>query len=230
MILIHKLLVKDKEYRGRVRIPNNPLGCVVIINPIDSPKEELFTYETDFADAGFVVVSFDGPGQGSSFFNNENRASTDSWSFFLDEVTKFVSQKFPELQINLFGTSSGAAWAIEGNKNPLVSRAVAVSPACKHETKMPDYFKEKMINVLETFEAGFLPSFENLDQCRNVLLFHGGKDVMVVEADIHNLYERLQHPKRFIEYRDEGHCCDFKLAEIRSRSIKWFKGESINAI
>ena len=77
---------------------------------------------------------------------------------------------------------------------------------------------------------GFLPSFENLDLCRNVLIFHGGKDVMVEEADIHNLYTSLQHPKRFIEYKEEGHCCDFKLKDIRSRSIEWFKGENIDGI
>ena len=155
IITTHRLSVNNKEYIGRVRIPNDPTACVVIVNPIDSPKEELFTYEMDFADTGLVVVSFDGPGQGSSLFKRGNKASTDRWSIFLDKVIEFTSNKFPTLPINLFGTSSGATWAIEGNKNPLVSKSVAVSPACKHETKMPDYFKERMINVLEEFDSRF---------------------------------------------------------------------------
>jgi hypothetical protein len=226
----HKLSVDNNEYMGRIRIPNDPTGCVVIVNPIDSPKEELFTYEVDFAEAGLVVVSFDGPGQGSSFFQSGNKANTERWSTFLNKVIEFTNNQFPTLPIHLFGTSSGASWAIEGNKNPLVSKSVAVSPACQHETKMPDYFKEKMVNVLEEFDQGFLPRFENLNQCRNILVFHGGRDVMVEETDVYNLYTSLQHPKRLIEYKDEGHCCDFKLAEIRSRSIKWFKGDNIDGI
>ncbi len=230
LITVHKITINGRKHIGRVRVPVNSAGTVIIVNPIDSPKEELFSYEKDFAEAGFTVISFDGPGQGGSVFDKDNKASTESWGLFLNRIIEFSHRKFPSDPLHLFGTSSGAAWAIEGSQHPFISKSVAVSPPCGTQTEMPDYFKERMHHALEDFNSGFLPSPDKLELSKNVLLFHGKQDVMVKGSDIYDLYSRLENPKRLIEYEEAGHCCDEKLQEIRKRSIQWFKGESLDEI
>ncbi len=230
-IINHILHIREKRFVGRIRIPqHSAIGVIVIINPIDSSKEELYTYEEDFADANFVVISFDGPGQGETLLKNKHKADKSTWSSFLKGIIEYAAYQFPSLPISLFGTSSGGAWAIEGGKHPLVSKIITVSPAPRHDIKMPDFFKERMSNMLENFENGFLPELTELQMVSNVLFFHGEQDVMVNGDDLFNLYNQISDEKRFITYHDEGHCCNFKLVEVRERTIKWLKGESIDGI
>lgn len=225
------LQISEKRFVGRIRKPQRAaLGVIVIINPIDSTKEELYTYEEDFAKANFGVLSFDGPGQGETLLKNKHKADKSTWASFMEGIIEYASLQFPKLPIHLFGTSSGGAWAIEGGKHPLVSKIISVSPAPKHDIKMPDFFRERMSNMLEKFENGFLPELKELQKVNNVLFFHGEQDVMVNEKDLLHLYNQISYEKRFITYKNEGHCCNFKLPEVRQRTIKWLKGESIDGI
>lgn len=230
-IIKQSIKVKDKTFIGRVRKPQrDPLGVIIIVNPIDSNKEELFTYENDFAEAGFAVVNFDGPGQGESLLFNKHKANQESWSSFLENIIDFSNDTFPGIPIHLFGTSSGGAWAIEAGKHPLVSKIVAVSPPPKADIKMPDYFKERMLNMLEDFDKGFLPDLKELQLVENIIVFHGLQDVMIEDQDLYYLFDQLSSEKRLITYEDEGHCCNFRLPELRQRAMNWFKGEKINEV
>lgn len=230
-IIKHKLPIKGNEYIGRVRIPQQKQdGVVIIINPIDSTKEELYLCEQDFAKAGFNVVSFDGAGQGETLLTNGVKASIPNWQMFVEGIIEFTSLEFPNQPIYLFGTSSGATWILECSRHPLVSKSVAVSPPPKHDIKMPDYFRERMKNILEAFDNGFIPLLEKIENSNNILVCHGGKDVMIEDHELHVVFNRISEPKRLIIYEEEGHCCNFALPEIRQRAIKWFKGEGLDAI
>lgn len=230
-IIKHTLKIDDKEYIGRIRRPlREQSAIVIIVNPIDSNKEELYTYETDFANAGFIVISFDGPGQGETLLIKQHKANKENWASFLNGIIKFAHEKFPELPINLFGTSSGGAWVIEAGKHPLVSKIVSVSPPPGASIHLPDYFKDRMSNILEDFEKGFLPDYKELQLVNNIIVFHGLQDVMMDNQELFNLYDKLSYEKRLITYEDEGHCCNFKLPELRHRAINWLKGESINDV
>ncbi|MFC4557782.1 alpha/beta hydrolase [Virgibacillus kekensis] len=210
---------------GRIRVPASPKGCIFIINPIDSTKEELYTYEIQFVEADYITVSFDGPGQGEAFTLNGLTATTKRWEQFLGKVIDLTHDMFPDLPIHLFGTSSGASWAIHGSLNPKVYSSVAVSPPLASNGPMPHYFGER-INFISSEGAIVSPITKRSDY-PSVLLFHGAKDVMVNTADIHDFYQRLPEPKQLVEYSDEGHCCNFKLEEVRRLAVEWFssKGE-----
>lgn len=221
--------VDGQECFGRVRIPALPKGCIIIVNPIDSAKEELFTYELDFVKEGFVTVSFDGPGQGETYVFNQSKASRSCWALFVHHVIDFTASRFPDLPIHLFGTSSGAAWAIQGSCHPRVSKTVSVSPAC-HNTLLPGYFQGRMSYIVENLERGFLPKPEDFQRCGPILLFHGKKDVMVKDDDIHALYQKLPNRKRLIQYEQEGHCCNYKLGEIRKIAVEWMQGGDIRGV
>jgi hypothetical protein len=214
--------VNGKQCYGRIRIPEDPKGCVIIINPIDSSKEELFTYEMDFAAKGFVTVSFDGPGQGESYVLNGHKATLSGWDLFVRHVIDFTAERFPFLSIHLFGTSSGASWAIHGSRHPKVNKVVAVSPACGSDVKMPEYFTQRMSYILDDNTETILPDLTHLQTDKRILLFHGNQDVMVKDEDMYRLYKNLPFGKRLVEYESEGHCCNFKLNELRQDAIRWY--------
>lgn len=217
------LPVGENFYEGRLTIPKDPKGCVIIINPLDSSKEELFTYEQDFVQSGFITLSFDGPGQGETWVHYGLKGSRQRWALFLEQVIDYAAQQFSSLPIFLFGTSSGASWAIYGSGHPKVSKTVAVSPALRTDhVQLPEYFLERMGAVLE--EEDFLPAMDRLPPASDVFLFHGKKDVLVPNESMYNFKEQLRI-SHFMEYEEEGHCCNFKLNEVRRRSVEWFLGK-----
>lgn len=209
---------------GRIRIPSQPVGVVIIVNPIDSTKEELFTYEMDFVDKNFATVSFDGPGQGETYTIGGVKGTKERWQKFVTALIEYTDAQFPNLPIYLFGTSSGASWSIYGSCHPKVSKAVAVSPAFLNENiRLPDYFVERMKAVLEANSDHILPSFDHLTYRNPIMLVHGKQDVMVSDQNIYQLYEQLPVEKWLKEYEEEGHCCNYKLPEIRELAMQWFK-------
>lgn len=222
--------VEGYDCCGRVRIPEQPKGAIIIINPIDSTKEELFTYEEQFIKSGFATFSFDGPGQGETLTLNVFKATKSRWNSFINQVISFAYETLPNISIHLFGTSSGAVWSVYGSNHPYVNGVAAVSPAVSSNTKLPDYFTERMSCVLEG-NTTMLPNLSDLSNCGQVLVFHGNKDVMVSDKDIYQLYGKLPIPKDIVEFSEEGHCCNNKLYKVRELSMQWFleKGVERNA-
>ena len=96
---------------GRIRVPDRPRGCLILLNPVDCSKEELLSHEVYFADMGFVTMIFDGPGQGETYVFDQYRATGHRWGLFLNQMIEFAALRYPELNLYLFGNSSGATWA-----------------------------------------------------------------------------------------------------------------------
>jgi predicted alpha/beta-fold hydrolase len=233
LISYHTLVADGKKHEGRVRVPQTaPHGVVVISTPIDGAKEEMFTYELDFVRAGFVVVNFDGTGQGETLLMHGHRATPTTWYKYVRELVEFTHNLFPNLPINFFGTSSGGSWAIEASRHPLVAKTAVVSPAPKIviDENLPDYFQERLHNILEDFYTGSLPSVEDVTDISNIIVFHGAKDLMISGDELFAFYTRFSPEKRYIVYEEEGHCCNFALPEIRQRVSNWFKGADINEV
>ncbi|OXS75760.1 alpha/beta hydrolase family protein [Domibacillus enclensis] len=217
-----ELSLDGKAVSGRVRKPMHPQGVVIMVNPIDSAKEELFSYETDFATSGFVTLNFDGPGQGETFSVHGLKATKQNWEMYVDRIIHYAKSCFPSMPIYLFGTSSGAAWALYGSGHSDVVKAAAVSPAFLEEKRqMPDYFTERLTYISENNQVP-LPSLLDRPFHRPIYLFHGKQDVMVSDQHIDLLFEQLPEESKLKEYENEGHCCNFKLGDIRQLAMDWF--------
>lgn len=210
---------------GRIRVPSDPKGCIIMILPLDSNKEEFFTYECEFARAGFVTICFDGPGQGGTYIYSGLKSSVAHWANFVRFSIDYTAAEFQGLPIHLFGTSSGASWAIFGSNHENVSKIVAVSPAINTNIEsLPHYFKDRMFSISEDNQAP-LPVYGAFEK-KPILIFHGKKDVMISGQDMILLGSSLPEAK-LIEYDEEGHCCNNKLKEIRQRSLECFGGSSL---
>jgi predicted esterase len=229
IITLYRTISIDDHHRcsGRIRIPSNPKGCIIIVVPIDSSKEELFKYEMEFVENGFITISFDGPGQGETFLFNEVVGTRTRWEKFIHQVIEFTSHHFSDLPIYLFGISLGASWVIYGSSHKKVKKAVAVSPAVELEKmNMPAYFMQRMdCSCIVTEEERAIPKFNEINFHSPILVFHGNKDAMVPNNVMYELFEKLSTEKKLIEYEDEGHCCNNKLDIIRQISLRWFSNE-----
>ncbi|MFC4401659.1 alpha/beta hydrolase [Gracilibacillus xinjiangensis] len=215
-----QLTINGGEVVGRVRPLENPKGIIIIVNPIDSSKEELFTYEKHFLELGYLTISFDGPGQGETYIFNRIKATRDRWEQFLNVLIDYASEKFPNLPIFLFGTSSGARWSIAASRHPMIKKAIAVSPAISEDISLPEYFVERT-QFISDQSSHMLPDIHELTKCKPIFVFHGNKDVMVRDKDIYQLYHRLPSGKKLVVYEEETHCCNGKLKEIRAISANW---------
>jgi hypothetical protein len=209
---------------GRVRKTDIPIGCIIIINPIDSSKEELYKYEMDFVDAGFNTISFDGPGQGETFLRNQVFGTRRNWEKFINQVIEYSCDLFPDIPKYLFGTSLGASWTLYGCSHKKIQKAVVVSPAVElYKMNVPSYFMGRMECSFYVEEPEMpIPNFHEINYQSSVLLFHGKKDGMIPSRDMYQLYQQISTEKQLIEYDDEGHCCNNKLEQIRKRAIQWF--------
>ena len=193
----------------------------------DSSKEELFKYEMDFVEGGFITISFDGPGQGETFIYNEVIGTRIRWEKFIQQVIDYASKLFPDLPIYLFGISLGASWVLYGSSHKNVKKAVAVSPAVELEKmNMPSYFMQRMdCSCIVTEEERAIPKFNEIKYHSPILVFHGNKDSMVPNKVMYELFQKLSTEKKLIEYEDEGHCCNNKLDKIRRIALMWFANE-----
>lgn len=216
-----EIQVEGNQCRGRVRIPKHPRGCVILLNPIDSAKEESFKFETGFAREGFATVSFDGPGQGETYVFNCCLATRRGWELFVEEVIEFAAQQFPELPLHLFGTSFGGSWAIEGGSHPRIDRVAAVSPVMESGIEMPDYFKERLSYVIAEGENPLILK-ENIRHDRPTLLIHGRMDEWVRNEQIRSLYRTVTADRLLIEYPDERHGCSFRMDDIIRAASDWY--------
>lgn len=207
---------------GRIRMPMEPRGCVIIINPLDSSKEELYSLEEHFAKRGFATIVFDGPGQGETYVTNEYQASHDSWSLFMDQIIEFAMMEYPQLDLFLFGTGSGAAWAIQGSQYPKIRKTSAVSPVFDSDIRMPDYFMERLANITGEKTSRLTPSLESVKLQGPIFLVHGNKDTIVKSDAIQEIYNRLPEGKQLAVYDDEDHCCSYRTGEIVRNAADWF--------
>ncbi|KGX91888.1 alpha/beta hydrolase family protein [Pontibacillus marinus] len=219
-----ELIIDGHICYGRTRYPKNPKGCIIIINPIDSSKEELYKYEMYFNEQNYITVSFDGPGQGETYLNGLI-GTRQRWEAFVNAVIDYSGESFPDQKIYLFGTSLGASWALYGSAHPLVEKVSAVSPGVELENmNLPKYFMERMdfCHIISP-ETSSIPYFDQINYRAPVLLFHGGKDPMVPYKQMELLFKKIPYGKQYVEYPEESHCCNHKIQDLLKLTVDWFE-------
>lgn len=223
--IIHVAIpVEGNDCYGRIRAPDRPRGCVILLNPVECSKEELFDYEGSFTKMGFVTVCFDGPGQGETYVSGQYKATEHRWELFLNRLIEFAAFRYPDLDLYLFGNSSGATWGLVGSSHPKVCRTVSVSPIIENHSRIPDYVIERLAHIIDCNEQEqrLLPKLKNLERMGPILFVHGKKDVIVKDEDLRELYDNLPNMKRLIEYVDEGHCCIHRRSGILKFAVEWY--------
>jgi 2,6-dihydroxypseudooxynicotine hydrolase len=71
------IIFENITFTGNLRLPegrDGRLPCVILMAGADSTKEEFFTLENEFLRRGLATISFDGPGQGTTWRAQKLRA------------------------------------------------------------------------------------------------------------------------------------------------------------
>ncbi|MHA0856922.1 alpha/beta hydrolase [Paenibacillus sp. CMAA1364] len=207
---------------GRIRIPEQPKGCIVIINPMDSCKEESISLEAKFTRMGFIVVNFDGPGQGETYTTDQYIATQQRWDLFVNELIEYTASQYVGLSIYLFGISSGGNWAIQGNIHPKVSRTVAVNPIMCEDLRLPDYLTERLSYITDHREECGLPKLKNLNHTSPVLLIDAKTVAMFKDESMYELYNELPISPTQGPYWEEGQSYNKKIDEILAAAAHWY--------
>jgi pimeloyl-ACP methyl ester carboxylesterase len=106
---------------GAYRItPAEPIGTMVLFGGFDSYMEELFATQAYFVGAGYEVVIFEGPGQGS-VLEDDRLPMTADWG----PVVSAVIDHFGLGEITLMGYSLGGCLAVRAAaKEPRIQRVI----------------------------------------------------------------------------------------------------------
>lgn len=115
-----RLPYRDRQL-GAYRItPHEPIGTMVLFGGFDSYMEELFAIQAYFVDAGYDVVIFEGPGQGS-VLEDDMLTMTADWG----PVVSAVIDHFGLSEITLMGYSLGGCLAVRAAANePRIRRVI----------------------------------------------------------------------------------------------------------
>jgi pimeloyl-ACP methyl ester carboxylesterase len=99
---------------------DEPIGSLVLFGGFDSYMEELFATQAYFVDAGYDVVIFEGPGQGS-VLEDERLPMTPDWG----PVVSAVIDHFGLSEITLMGYSLGGCLAVRAAaREPRIRRVI----------------------------------------------------------------------------------------------------------
>jgi pimeloyl-ACP methyl ester carboxylesterase len=122
------VVAADKEripygdgHLGAYRItPHKPIGTMVLFGGFDSYVEELFAPQAYFVDAGYDVVIFEGPGQGSTL-EESGLPMTADWAPVVSAVINHFSLK----DVTLMGYSLGGCLAVRAAaEEPRIRRVI----------------------------------------------------------------------------------------------------------
>ncbi len=103
-IVVHRLAPRDTD--GRIQTGGGH-GTVVIHGGFDSFIEEFYCFWLAFAQAGYEVIAFDGPGQGATLYRH-GVASDHDW----EKPVGAILDYFDRDDVTLLGISFGGYWCV----------------------------------------------------------------------------------------------------------------------
>lgn len=169
----HYLIPYDNGFLSAYRFtPENPKGTVVFCNGFDGYIEEGNLIMLVFKDAGYDIISFDGPGQGTSL-EDYKMPMTHEW----EKPVKSLLDYFNLNDITLIGMSLGGHLALRAAAyEKRVKRVIAYDI-------LPDFFKVIMRQIIPVIHKTN-PSIKDAED----FLIHG--EIEKVNAILNELMQK----------------------------------------
>lgn len=203
---------------GYLRLPKgarNP-PIVVLLGGLDTTKEEQLVISTLCVERGLATLSFDGPGQGASFY--KKKLGVD----FGDALTAVFdfAETLPQVdrgRMGIIGRSLGGFYAPRAIAiDPRIKAAVAWGAMyhLKNYASMPDLTKAGFMYVTgsKTLEDA-RPYFDsiNLDGIaskitRPLMIVHGGLDRITPTENAMMMRDAVKGPTEMLFWDDSIHC------------------------
>lgn len=196
---------------------SEPVGLVVILNGASMSKEETFAWRGRFIDQGYAVLALDSPGTGEATGVAESHPDQDD---ILDGIFEiFRNESIIDLtRVVAVGTSLGGNQAVRiAAHDRRIMASVAVTPPYDParwmhratpllQNELGLVAEGKVVPEMWNLVAGF--SLEEASQAgrQPMLIFGGGRDVVVPPTEAQLLAERVGARATFVWYPTGGHC------------------------
>ena len=213
--------------------PHFPL--VIILNSLNSTKEEMYYTESTFLNEGLATLSFDYPGTGESIGSQRQSFNVDALGHSLYLGITSCKEISPS-RIALYGISLGGtialAWAAN---NPWRFRAVATlsTPYDNHtlRTRLLPHDKRPrtaLVEVVSELAHEITQKISVKDYLANVvcpiLVASGGRDKLIKAADARLIYDQsAAYDKKLLFCTRAGHGCYEMMPSLRYEIARWIK-------
>ncbi len=211
---------RSKSLPAYLELPepvSEPVGLVVILNGASMSKEETFAWRGQLIDHGYAVIVMDGPGTGeaTSIGNigpDQNDILDGVFEMFRNEPTIDLSR------VVALGASLGGNQAIRAAAHDRrIIAAVAVTPPYDParwihraspllQTELGLIADHKLVPEARDMVAGFSLEDVSLASRQPVLIFGGGRDVIVPPTEAQLLAKRVGGRATLVWYPAGGHC------------------------
>jgi alpha-beta hydrolase superfamily lysophospholipase len=225
---------RSTSIRGFLRRPvaSPELGLVVLMPGLESTKEQFSTYEPYFLDRGLATLSFEGPGQGETWYDTpfSDAAFQDAFAAVLAFVAGLGDVE--ESRVALVGTSFGGYLALKAASNG-VGLACVVDIAGPYDLAAFDELQPvlqdgfaRIVKAPDLATAKALLEDVTLDGVLDgvrapVLIVHGGKDAVIVPEHAHRIKDALQERAELWFEPDGNHACNNMFSVVRPAVADW---------
>lgn len=215
-------------FRGYLRSPSEDGPLVVLIPGLESTKEQFSTFEPYLLDRGLATLSFEGPGQGESWYAHPFRNSA-----YLDAFRSLVEWLFGRAdlrnrKVGLLGTSFGGYLALRCAAEAPIGAVVDI--AGFHDLKGVDdlqpVIRENFAHFMkvDVNDARNLARDVDLSGCLPldvpVLVVHGERDPIVPVANAHKILAAQKDAASML-YPDGNHSCNNLHTIVRPAIADW---------
>lgn len=220
--------------RGFLRRPaaSPEIGLVVLMPGLESTKEQFSTYEPYFLDRGLATLSFEGPGQGETWYETpfSDAAFREAFAAVLAYVAGLGDVE--ESRVALVGTSFGGYLALKAASNGaglagVVDLAGPYDLAAFDELQpvLQDGFA-RLVKAPDLATAKTRLADVTLDGVLDgvrapVLIVHGGKDTVIVPEHAHRIKEALQERAELWFEPEGNHACNNMFSVMRPAVADW---------
>lgn len=222
--------------------PGAPAPLVIIVHGIDGCKEEHLATELRLLDAGFSVMSMDGPGQAEALLLDGILWTHDFHRSISAAIAGAARHSGVDAsRCGLIGISIGGTWSLMAASQDQRIAAVYDLGAAIHTRgfpRLPFLIKTRLCQVTGARDWPAIQAIlaqnnieddDVLSSIRaSVRILHGGRDLVVSVADKQWLHARLSRFNKTSEIsmriiEDGDHCCTGHADDVRADLIAFFQ-------
>ena len=225
---------EGKHLAGTLRRPKGlPRPPIVLMTMgLDSTKEELLTFETNFLDRGMAILAFDGPGQGEAEYDFPIRYDYEN---VVGPVIDWLSKRddIDTNRIGIWGISLGGYYAPRSAAfEKRIKACIANCGPYNWGTlwdKLPGLTRDAYIrrshsaNAEEARSKAFQLSLEGVASKIECPLFivAGGLDKLCPPEDAQRLASEARGPTELLVIPDGNHVAHNRFYKYRTQSADW---------
>ncbi len=215
----------------RMPASNAPHPCVILVCGLDSVKEQEYHWEEQLLHRGIATVSFDGPGQGETWYRMKMRADYDAAvSAVIDYLAR--RKEIDPKRIGLLGHSMGghfAARAAARDGRIAAGALIAGFFALRPWAEMSVFLRaglQFIFGAASEVEAQAQSSELTLaglaDKIRcPLLLAHGAKDTLIPVEEVYRIQAGTTCPTELFILPEGNHSCNNFVYRIETAVTDW---------